>query len=273
MLFAGGKRIVVAQPSPDPAPNPNPGGTDYFSWSCESDTTSLGSVVQYFGGSPVGSSSTRTTLAGDGVMRLVVVGNDSGNQQLGAEVGLNSLGFAIVGGAAVYYRWYMRIESGFSWGAGTAKTKSSRIGGGPVVNGSASTQGYTGYLMSNGFLIGECGSGGCTVPGGGINTDENHLISYDFTTKNDGVWREYVVMVKPNSGAVADGQFQAWVDNVSIGTANNFILHTAAGENHIEMWGGWMVQPYFQLNGTAQNGGTIYVRDFLVSNYYNSLLD
>lgn len=253
-------------------------GIDYFSWSCESDTTSLGPVVQYFGGTPAGSSTTRMLLNGDGVMRLVVVGNDAGNQQLGAEVGLNQLiqngsNMLFVGGPAIYYRWYMRIEPGFSWGAGTAKTKSSRTGGGPIVN-SSTAQGYTGYLMSNGFLIGECGSAGCTVPGGGANTDGNHLISYDFRTKNDGLWREYIVMVKPNSGAaVADAQFQAWVDNVAIGGANNYILHASAIETFVEMWGGWMVMPYFQLNGTASDGGTIYCRDFLVSNYYNSLLD
>lgn len=246
---------------------------NYFSWDCESDTTSLGPVNEYFSGSPVGSATTRTTLNADGVMRLTVVGNDSGNQQMGADVGLNDLGFVLVGGSALYYRWYMRIDSGFSWGTGTAKTKASRIGGGPVVNGSTSTQGYTGYLMDNGFLIGECGSGGCQIPGGGTNTDENHIISYDFTTKADSQWHEYIVKVKANTDAlVADGEFQAWVDGVSVGSASNFILHTTETGNHIEMWGGWMVMPYFQLNGTVSDGGTIYLRDFSVDDQYNSLL-
>lgn len=246
---------------------------NYFNWSCDSDNTSLGPVVQYFSGTPAGSSTARVLLDGDGVMRLVVVGNDAGNQQLGAEVGPVNYPFAaFINSPALYYRWRMRIEPGFSWGAGTAKTKSSRTAGGPLVNGSG-TQGYTGYLMSNGFLIGECGSAGCTVPGGGANTDSNHLIPYDLTTKADGVWREYIVKIKPNTGAaIADAKFEAWVDGVSIGNADNFILHANATETIVEQWGGWMVQPYFQLGGTASDGGTIYCKDFSVDDVYNSLL-
>lgn len=245
---------------------------NFFNWDCHTDTTSLGPVNQYFSGMAPGSATLRTTLNGDGVMRLTVVGNDSGNQQLGADVGLNDLGRLLVGGPKVYYRWYMRIEPGFTWGSGTAKTKSSRVGRGPVNAGSAE-QGYTGYLMSNGFLIGECSSGGCLVPGGGVNTDSNHLIPFDFTAMADGAFHEYIVAIKANSTVGAsDGEFEAYVDGTLVGSASNFLLNTNGTGNHIEMWGGWMVAPYFQLNGTSGNGGTIYLRDFSTDDQWNSLL-
>jgi len=204
-------------------------------------------------------------------MRLVVRGNDSGNQQMGAEGPQNPYGWSFVGSQALYYRWWMRIEPGFSWGNGTAKTKSSRV--------AAGGQGYTGYLMDYGFLIGECDGGGCRLNNGGSNSGDSDLfIPYNFRTKADGVWREYIVKVKPNTSATCtagtncDAEFQAWVDGVSVGQYNNFKLHNNPTNLMTEQWAGWMVYPYFQLNGTASDGGTIYVDDFSTDNSWNSTI-
>lgn len=243
-----------------------------FSWDCTSDVTSLGRVAGFFPGTSL--------VVRDGVpcMRLAVRGDDAGNQQMGVEQTFIEYGpvnarWPFVGGPALYYRWRMLIEPGFSWGAGTAKTKASRTAGGPIVNGSSQGQGYTGYVMSNGLLLGECDSAGCTVPGGGFNTDQNHLIPLDFRALADGRWREFVVKVKPNSAAtVADAQFEAWMDNVFLGARNGFILHTNALHTLAEMWCGWMVTPYFQLNGTVSDGGVICVTDFSTDDAYNSKL-
>lgn len=240
---------------------------NFFNWNCASTVTSIGNAT-LLGGTSL---STVAPPYAPGSMRLDVIGNDGGNQQMGAELSWIEYGTPFIGGPALFYRWWMRIEPGFSWGTGTAKTKSSRTGGGPIVNGSSQGQGYTGYVMSNGFLIGECDSAGCTVPGGGFNTDQNHLIPYDFRAVNDGQWREFVVRIKPNSAVgVADGQFEAFVNGVSVGSANNYILHTDPSHTIAEAWAGWMVMPYFQLNGTALDGGTIYVGDFSTDNVFNS---
>ena len=133
--------------------------------------------------------------------------------------------------------------------------------------------------MDYGFLIGECDSSGCTLNNGGSNgSDSNLVIPYDFRSRADGVWHEYIVKIKPNTSASCtapsncDAQFQAWVDGVSVGQYNNFKLHNNASNSMTEAWGGWMVMPYFQLNGTTSDGGTIYVDDFSTDDTFNSLI-
>lgn len=243
--------------------------TNFFNWGAESDSTSKGPVHGY------GDGTTRDcTVSHRGAcsMRLGVIGNDAGNQGMGADIDQLPLPFKIVGGPAIYYRWWMKIMPGFKWGTGTAKTKSSRL----IAN--SASQGYTGYLMSYGFLIGECSDAGCTLADGTSNgSDSNLVIPYDFRTRADGVWHEYIIKVKPNTSASCtapsncDAQFQAWVDNVSVGQYNNFKLHNNATSTMNEGWAGWMIRPYFQLNGTATDGGTIYVDDFSTDDVYNSL--
>ena len=166
-------------------------------------------------------------------MKLQVIGNDNGNQGMGADLIANfpPYPWKFVGGPALYYRWWMKIQPGFSWGSGTAKTKSSR-----VISGA---QGYTGYLMDYGFLLGECAAFddfNCRLNNGGSNGSDSGLyIPYDFTSKDDGQWHEYIVKVKPNTsgsctagtGGNCDAQFQAWVDGVSVGQYNNCLLYTS----------------------------------------------
>ena len=236
-------------------------GVNYFRWGAESDIGNL------FSGT---ARDCTVAHSGNCSMRLDVRGDDSGNQQMGVDGNQIVYPFSFVGAPALYYRWWMRIEPGFSWGSGTAKTKSSR-----TIAGSAA-QGYTGYLMSFGFLLGECGSGGCRLANGDINTDENLYIPFDFRSQDDGVWHEYIVKVRPNTRADCapavncDGQFQAWVDGVSVGEYHGFKLHDDAAHGMTEAWQSWMVTPYFQLNGTAADGGVIYVDDFSTDTALNS---
>lgn len=240
---------------------------NYFRWDAESG-----------GDNFLGATSRDCSVAhlGSCSMRLQIVGNDSGNQQLGVGPTPFDYPFQFVNGPALYYRWWMRIEPGFSWGNGTTKTKASRTIGGPLVNGSGA-QGYTGYLQSFGFLIGECGSAGCRLADGSVNTDENLYIPYNFRSRADGLWHEYIVKIKPNTSATCtagvncDAQFQAWVDGVSVGEYNNFKLHSDANHILTEGWGGWMLTPYFQLNGTVSDGGVIYIDDVSTDSQFNSL--
>lgn len=252
---------------------PPASAANFFSWGVEND------IYPFFGGT------TRDcTVAhlGQCSMKLTVIGNDNGNQQMGADLMTPyDYRFSFVGAPALYYRWWMRIEPGFRWGSDSsgagAKTKSARTMGGPIVNGTGA-QGYTGFIASNGFQIGECGSAGCRLANGGVNTDDNLSIPYDFRSAADGRWHEYIVKVKPNTSGDCvpavncDAQFEAWVDGRLVGRNLNFKLHSNSAHTLVEAWGGWMVTPYFQLRGTSSDGGTIYLDDFSTDSSFNSIV-
>src|SRR5262249_12076595 len=185
--------------------------------------------------------------------RLNIIGNDGGNQSSGVDLVVQNPPYPwkLIGSPAIYYRWWMKIMPGFSWGTNTAKAKSSRIG-------DSTGPSYTGYILANGFVIGECDVSGCTTnTGGSAANDTSIIIPYDFRSKADGVWHEYIVKVKANTSATCtaptncDAQFQAWVDGVSVGQYNNFKLNNNASRGFVEFWGGWMTGPYFQLNATS----------------------
>lgn len=250
---------------------PDANAVNYFSWGIEGDDYPL------FGGTTRDCTVARS---GQCSMRLNVRGDDGGNQQMGAELlAPFTYPFNFVGAPALYYRWWMRIDRGFRWGndpsGAGAKTKASRTMGGPIVNGSGA-QGYTGYLQSDGFVIGECDSAGCRLADGSFNTDSNLIIPHDFRAAADGAWHEYIVKVKPNtSGACTptvncDAEFEAWVDGRFVGRSMNFKLHSDANHTLAEAWGGWMVTPYFQLRGTPTDGGIIHLDDFSTDSQYNS---
>jgi hypothetical protein len=252
--------------------------TNYFNWGAESNVI-MGATVSKYMGQTSRDCTAGVAHSGSCAMKLQVIGNDGGNQQMGPDgVNWTNYPFNIVGSQAMYYRWWMKIMPGFSWGSGTAKTKSSRVIGGTY------PRGYTGYLMDYGFLIGECddvgspAGGGCLLNNGAYNNDYNLAINFNFRNQNDGQWHEYIVKIKPNTSATCtagvncDAQFQAWVDGVSVGQYNNFKLHNKDGNPMIEAWGGWMLYPYFQLGGTASDGGTIYIDDISTDDTYNSLI-
>lgn len=238
--------------------------TNFFSWGVESDSTSVPgqSVLRYDGNT---SRSQTTAHTGQYSLKYVVQGNDGGNNQMGADLSPRiSLPYEVVGEPAIYYRWWMKIMPGFSWGNGTAKTKASRV------NGATYPRVYTGYVWANGFQLNECEDVGSAQPGGGCPSQGIH-INYDMRSMNDGAWHEYIVMVKPNSTtSSSDAQFKVWVDGDLVGQQTNFMLHNKNNNGHGESWAGWMVRPYFQLNGTASDGGVIYVDDFSTDDTWNS---
>ena len=249
---------------------------NYFNWGVESTTTSIGPLEIPLWGDGT-SQDCAVARSGNCSMKLVVRG-DTGNYGMGAYIPPFYYNRAMVGSPSIYYRWWMRIMPGFKWGSGSAKTKSNRVIT-EIVRDNL-LQGYTGYLMSYGFLIGECAdAAGCTLNNGGNNGNDSSLvIPYDFRTKDDGVWHEYIVRIKPNTSATCtaptncDAEFEAWVDGVRIGQYNGFKLINDSNKMMIEGWGGWMVRPYFQLNGAATDGGTIYVDDFSTDDSFNSLI-
>src|SRR3989344_1673677 len=209
--------VSVTTPPPSTA-------TNYFNWGIETNQVNKrlkdGSIatytVQY-----LGATIRDCTIAhiGSCSMKLNVIGNDNNNQALGADtIGHAWYPFNIVGGPALYYRWWMKIMPGFSWGTATQKTKSNRVGGDRLPGG------YTGYIFRKAFVIGECDDQGPSVGGGCLkNTglpgnDYNIPIFYDMDGKADGLWHEYIIMVKPNSTTSSmDAEFRLWVDGVAAG--------------------------------------------------------
>ena len=248
----------------------NAGATNYFNWDAESNSTSIGPVLGYRMGTTQDCSVAHT---GSCSMKLRVVGNDNNNQGMGIDLNQNNYPFSVVGNKSLYYRWWMNIQPGFSWGIGGTGhhlTKASRV------LGVAEIRVYTGFLEDKQFSISECGldpsqPGGICDPN--VGGDHAAVINYDMTKKNDGIWHEYIVRVKPNSTPISyDAEFQVWVDGRSIGQVNNWHLHSFGSNGMIEAWGGWMVQPYFQLGSTASDGGTIYLDDFSTDDVWNSLI-
>jgi len=247
--------------------------TDYMTWDAESATSSLGTMTGLYANTTID-----CTIAHSGScsQKFILIGNDGLNQPTGYSNSPRiNYGWDVLGSRAIFYKWWMRIDTGFSWGDGVAKAKSSRA------ISSLDRKIYTGYIQKTGFIIGECddsnGTDKCTTNTGVNNNDGNIGIGYDMTTMADSEWHEYIVKVKPNTDgactapANCDAMLAVWIDGVLIGEYNGWKLHTVAGDIMQETFGGsWMVKPYFQLGGTVSDGGTIYVDDFLTSDVLQS---
>jgi hypothetical protein len=137
-------------------------------------------------------------------------------------------------------------------------------------------------VTASGILLAECGDdpAQCADATGASNASDSRIgIAYDFRSRDDGAWHEYIVRVKPNTAATCvagvdcDAELQLWVDGTSVGQYDGFKLSNAqTTEPMYEAWGGWMVSPYFQLNGTPSDGGTLYLDDFSTDDGYSSLV-
>lgn len=240
----------------------NASATNYFNWGVESNATSVPSLpVTAYRGNSV--RTTETAHTGSYSMKSVVIGNDDNNQSLGAEVGQQTLPFNIVGSPSIYYRYWLKIMPGFSWGTlSTGHHSAKQI----RVLGPNDAKAYSVYIAASGFVMEECDPG-CESGSSPASID------YDMTTKDDGQWHEYIMRIKPNSTITTyDAEIQAWVDGVSVGQVTGWILHKTAGTAFVQAWGSAMVTHYFQLGSTASDGGTIYLDDFSMDDTYNSLI-
>jgi hypothetical protein len=248
--------------------------TNYFNWGVESLRLDYGvNGPGMYNVIPRGATIIDCTVrhSGNCSMRLNVIGNDSGNQAMGIDSIAHNPPYSwnAVGSQALYYKWWMRIMSGFSWGS-NGKAISH-------ITGSPGAQSFwNGMVHKDGFAIEECAAVGCrTNTGASPPGDELLFVPYNFVA--DSVWHEYIVKFKPNTsgsctvGTNCDGQFQAWVDGVSVGTYNNFKAVDSAHDATMQEWtGSWMVRPFFSMSATASDGGTIYLDDFSIDNVYSS---
>jgi hypothetical protein len=250
--------------------NQNVNATNYFNWGAENNTTANGVVNGYFTGTTLDCT---VRHSGSCSMKMDVIGPDGGNQSKGADLNQLTLPIISVGGPSLYYRTWLRFSSNFNWGAPqVANVKTERA----FLNSTPSRL-MTGHMRSDGFYIAECEfvsgyGGGCLTTSGSPNNDYNIRIPYDVQGKADGLWHEYVIRIKPNTTTSAsDAQFQVWVDGVSIGQLTGWKLTSTSAE-WVEAWGGWMVSPYFQMNGDSSVGGTVWADDFSTDDVFNSLI-
>ena len=256
--------------------------TNYFSWGVETPAntaTVAGVSTSGFWVSPWASNTTQDcTVAKSGSCsrKMVVIGNDGGNQQAGPDVNADaSFGFnaqAVPNGGSLYYRAWVRFSSDFSWGASTAKTKISR-----AFNGSnSSTRRFmTPHVYKSALLMAECEyvagfGGGCLTTGGSPGNDYNIGINYDFTALADNTWHEHIVRIKPNSGSTSNAEMQLYIDGTSVGTLTGWRLIDNQSNAWMEAWGGIWARPYWQLGGTASDGGTVWVDDISTDDAWNS---
>jgi hypothetical protein len=257
--------------------------TNYFLWDAETMTATVNGAPATFSTIRGNSSlSTDTAHGGARSLKMLVPGpggdNPTGIDQVNGTnpCATTIMGGTLIGGPAIYHRWWMNIKAGFSWGSGTQKTKAYRTMG--TGDGAGATfAGYTGYLHRDGFGIHECatginGSNGTCRDARGIPDDSDSRIvaPFDMRRMADSKWHEYIVMVKPNTTArSSDAQLKVWIDGVQRTQYLDWHLNDNGAIN-FNSWCGWMVMPYWQLNGSSSDGGTIYVDDFSTDDVYNS---
>lgn len=254
----GGGGTRSGPDSDDPAPRVN-----YFSWDCEAPHPYLNG---YF---PNTSIVTAGCHSGTHCMQINVMGNDGGNQSAGARIGTEIRLGPVVQGKWYYYRWWMKLDSAFRWGNGTGYAKAFRV----KRTDEAQPGVWTGYIGKQGFFMHEMHGGGASGTEDGPNWwDANGpYVPYDLQAAAGTGWHEYIVAIRTQSGvAVSDGIFQAYVDGVFLGERRNqhFLGHDA---DCTEAWNGAMLQPYFQLNGTETDGGSIWMDDYSMDSDWNSL--
>lgn len=274
--------------------------TNYFSWGAECTApctnNATGTLAPPIPGSdnfsvnngaPGTTISTAIKHSGASSMRIVAVGNDGGNQPEGAEPlyqGLYGTYFpGTFSGSTRYYRWWMRMEPGWSWG-------NSGIGD-PVIKvireGTPTGQWFTVLMSPSGFQFDDCdddGVGGshagvCWTNTGlhGANTASQINVNYSHPT--DGVWREYVLKIKqPTSfsctpGAGCDSAFTLYINGTQVSTNDGWKIVPDSGTvNAAGMHFAATTQFYLQIRSSVAAGGTIYLDDFSLDNVFNSTL-
>jgi hypothetical protein len=200
-------------------------------------------------------------------MRLQVRGDQQSS--IGCEPG-NIVHSSGANGEWLYYRWWMKIDSAFSWGSSTAKMKSNRVKQlGDVVPGA-----YTMYLDKSSVYVGECAE--CRR-GTSVRSDPSDAyVSYDFKpSTNPAVakWQEYIVGLKRQSCVTcSDGEFHLWVNGKEIGSGvKGMQFCRDLCERWVEAWGANMVRPFPQLNDSSA-GGIMWIDDVELSTQWNSVL-
>ncbi|HLV30724.1 MAG TPA: T9SS type A sorting domain-containing protein [Chitinispirillaceae bacterium] len=234
---------------------------NYWNWDCESLKSASSRISGFDGTSKLVTTDPRS---GKYCLQHESVGNDNGNQQAGAKVGGYDIG-SLLDGKWLYYRWWMKIDEKFKFGNRTAKIKANRI----KLSSESSSPPLTGYIAKDNFHV--SGNQGC-IPK--HHWDEGGpKIPFDLQGMAGKGWHEYIIAIKKQNGVNGlDGEFHLYVDGKEIGNGVKNLRWTNLSASCNEAWMGWMVRPYFQLNGTSSDGGLMWIDDISTDDTWNSTL-
>jgi hypothetical protein len=262
---------------------------NYFNWDVETSTITVdgGPVTPVYAGDAA-----RSTTTANSPTNSLFMGPDGGSSDEPNGVSAaNSPDLLVtypappLNSASLYYRWWMRINSGFSWGSGPKqKVKINRVGI-PIGSGApGNALIYTGYMNVDGFDLSE---GYWAGTDSAIQSGGDHFARVNpasWSSYADSQWHEYIWRVKPNTTATSyDGEFEVYIDGVSQGSYNAFKLVSNGTEsgapgnwvnnygfyNMQERWGGIFLCAYWQMDDAAA-GGIVYSDDFSTDSVWNS---
>lgn len=269
--------------------------TTFFAWGAEcthpctnSATGSLYPFGEPFTLRPGPNTSISTSIkhSGNASLKTVSIGNDGGNQPEGSYPIYNGFysihypgGFL---GSTRYYRWWMRIEPGWSWGNSGIGDPVFKV----IRESLDSKQWYTILMTPSGFQFDDCdddGVGGthageCWDNTGAHNSSSGGRMGVSYTHPTDGVWREYILKIKqPTSsgctpGAGCNSEFTLYIDGTQVSTNTGWkIVPESGAQDKAGDHFGATTGPYFQIRSSVAAGGTIYWDDFSVDDVFNSI--
>jgi hypothetical protein len=190
----------------------------------------------------------------------IIVSGLGGNQQGGANVRSINLG-PLNNGQWYYYRWNMNLDSNFKWGTGTGYTKAARM---KRVDEEPTLKIWTGYIGKQGVFV----NNSAVLPP--YYDPDAIRIPFSFESTAGTGWHEYIVAMKMQTGQNgSDGEFSFFVDGKLVGKKNDIHYLDYSGDCS-DAWRGWMVSPYFQLNGTENDGGLMWLDDYSMDDQWNS---
>ncbi|NLD99608.1 MAG: hypothetical protein GX640_07015 [Fibrobacter sp.] len=234
---------------------------NFWNWDCESVSSASTEITGFSGGSRL---VTKNPHSGRYCLEHFAIGNDNGNQQAGAKVKGYYLG-SLLDGAWIYYRFWMNIDSNFRFGSGRALIKASRV----KLISEAYTPPWTGFISKKHIHISECPD---CIPKKYWNYG-GPKIYFDFQSMAGKGWHEYIVVIKKQSGLhKSDGEIHLYVDGKEIGKGIKNLHWTNREEPCTDAWVNWMVRPFFQLNGSKNDGGYIWIDDISTDDCWNSTI-
>ena len=232
-----------------------------FEWNADTVATSIGNCAKL-----VGALDQVQRHSGVASMRMTIQGNVQ--TTLGCEVPRAIDLISGANGEWLYYRWWMKIDSVYSWGAANAKWKSNRVKQRAEVLPSP----YTMYVWKSGVYVGECAE--CRRGTSTADDPSDARVSYNFDPRTNPAvtgWQEYIVGIKRQTcRTCTDGEFHFWVNGAEIGQGVKGMQYCSSlCDTWVEAWGANLVGIYPQLND-ASAGGVIWVDEVSLATDWNS---
>lgn len=228
--------------------------TNLFTWTANSATTSNGTCN--FSGAAIDATGGHD---GSGAMKVTVP--DGGDGQSGCnDLGSGSFGAGTwFSGKTFYFRWWMKIDSGFSFGnRGHNKITRLTQGGSDLL---------TFYLDTGNINVESINGSGC---GGGVCGS----VPYNFNGAAAKNYQEYIIALTLQTTSGGTGKVELFVNGASVGSFTHNLYTSASGDFSHATWGNAMCQAFYHqlCNGGSScgSGGIIWFDDYSVDDVWNS---